>query len=309
MSVTDLLKHGAVRDLLDPLLPSIPVKLDVPLKVPPGSKNYSLVGTAFDYALRFELQRRSPDITTRRWLAESSLQLLDLRARALKARSGSADQIAHATGDFSKAQKIVERAKACISTYIQDPNPSAKSRTDMVAHAIRLARLDVVYRAGLIDREFSVAHRDDVQNILQLLKIAPYKALGSDGALHLNPTFGRFSEMVGGADADVISGGVLIDFKAVLDASLRKSYRRQLLSYVILALAARSEDATFPKVESIGVYFARHAHLWTMPVATFTKKSSFADVSADYLDYAATVYSGANKKTLSNLVSRIRKVG
>ncbi len=52
----------------------------IPVKVEPRTKNYSLVGAAFDYLLRFELQRRAPHAirsTGRRdgtWFVRSSWQ-------------------------------------------------------------------------------------------------------------------------------------------------------------------------------------------------------------------------------------------
>ena len=37
---------------------------------PPLTKNYSLVGTAFDYLLRFHLQRWNPEANTSDWIAQ-----------------------------------------------------------------------------------------------------------------------------------------------------------------------------------------------------------------------------------------------
>lgn len=306
MSVTELLRDPSVRDMLDGVLPRMPAKVDVPLHAPPVSKRYGLVGTAFDYALRFELQRRHPNAHTKAWVAESSLQALLMRPGSLEdAPSAFADAVV----DWSKAKGIVEAAREAVTAYLEESDPGTVVREEMVAHAIRLARLDVVYRAGLVDPEMDVAHKEDVEDIMRLLDIAPYEQLGSDEGLHLNPTFGPFSEMVGGADADAISGGVLIDFKATKSPSLAKDYRRQLLSYVILARAAKANDPAFPGIEAIGVYFARHGHLWTAPVTVFTENAEFEDVSAAYLKHAANVYGGSKRKTWTDIVDRIRKAG
>lgn len=40
--------------------PPPPRALGVPLLIPPRSNRHWLIGTAFDYLLRFELQRRAP---------------------------------------------------------------------------------------------------------------------------------------------------------------------------------------------------------------------------------------------------------
>ena len=53
--------------------PKGPRTLKVELKAPPRTKNYMLVGVAFDYLFRFEMQRLNPSVIARKWVAEHSL--------------------------------------------------------------------------------------------------------------------------------------------------------------------------------------------------------------------------------------------
>lgn len=51
-------------------------KLDKPILAPPLSSNYQLVGIAFDYLLRFHLERINPGSKTSVWAAEEGVLLL-----------------------------------------------------------------------------------------------------------------------------------------------------------------------------------------------------------------------------------------
>ena len=76
MSLTGLIAAPDVRNKLKPLRPKLPRKIRVPLKVEPRSKSYMVVGKAFDYLLRFELQRRAPHTVAKKWVAEYAPDLI-----------------------------------------------------------------------------------------------------------------------------------------------------------------------------------------------------------------------------------------
>jgi len=60
MSLTTFIQRVDARGQLDRVLPKYQRTHDVPLLVPAQTANPELVGTAFDYAFRFEMQRRNP---------------------------------------------------------------------------------------------------------------------------------------------------------------------------------------------------------------------------------------------------------
>jgi hypothetical protein len=76
MSLTSFLERKDVRDRFrqEFAMPGMKVKRE--LLAPPLSNRYSLVGTAFDYLVRFYVERLNPHAITRRWIAEQVL--LDL---------------------------------------------------------------------------------------------------------------------------------------------------------------------------------------------------------------------------------------
>jgi hypothetical protein len=54
MSLTSFLDMQDVIEKVKPLRPGSPRKIDAVLRVEPRSDHYTIVGTAFDYLLRFE---------------------------------------------------------------------------------------------------------------------------------------------------------------------------------------------------------------------------------------------------------------
>lgn len=269
MSVTSLLKLADVRKQLDRLVPDYPRRISAPLVAPPVTRSYALVGTAFDYALRFELERRCPHVQTKPWVAEAAMNVWQISMMTL-----------------TRAETILMNARCDVSTYVKDPAPSVETRATMAAHAIHLAKLDAVYRAAYVDPNMDIAESGDVDDVMRLLDIAPYEELTNPSTLWLNPTFGRYSEIVGGADCDLVSGDRLIDVKVTKNDAILPNYMRQLVSYAILGRGVRNDDPTWPSVRHIGIYFARHGHLWTLPSAAIFENPAYEDVEAWYFERA-----------------------
>jgi hypothetical protein len=69
VSLLRFLAEPDVAAKIKPLRPKLPRKIPATLKVQPRSNRFMTVGTAFDYLLRFELQRRAPHAVAGRWVA------------------------------------------------------------------------------------------------------------------------------------------------------------------------------------------------------------------------------------------------
>ncbi len=78
----------------------------------------------------------------------------------------------------------------------------------------------------------------------------------------LNPTF-TGSRDVGGADADLIVDGCLIDIKASVQPKINPEWLRQLAGYVLLDYTDEQ------RIHSVGIYMARQGVLLTWPLADF----------------------------------------
>jgi hypothetical protein len=177
------------------------------------------------------------------------------------------------------------------TAVIQEARKSLTSPStlpDLAAHAIRLAKLDIILRAGILDSTFELADSGDVAELILLLAEVPFGQLIGPVML-LNPTFGEASEILGGADCDLIVSDTLIDFKTTKEASTDPYYLDQLLGYFLLARRARRNDGTFPIVERVGLYFSRYGHLWTHDVSFWTGRAEFAELEAWFFDHAEEV--------------------
>jgi len=294
MSLTQLVGMSDVAARLKALRPGVPRKIDAPLQVEPRSNRYSMVGTAFDYLLRFELHRRAPHAVAERWIAERAPNMLCAETH---------DGIAVLREDLSGAchlspeeasrrtRAIIENAKTAFAAYIKMKTPKPTKLVNLAAHAIRLANLDEVVRASHpLDPEFEAAAPEDVEDLLAMLAIVPFDSLLQSEAISLNPRFGQSSEMVGGADADLIAGDVLADFKVTKKCVVTTRHLDQLLGYYLLARNQRRLDGEFPEIRRAALYFCRHGYLWVLDASAWLVNPQFVQIEKWFVAHAKEVF-------------------
>lgn len=90
----------------------------------------------------------------------------------------------------------------------------------------------------------------------------PLWDLAKRSPLLLNPTFGKMSALVGGADADILAGSTLVEIKTRQQACIERDDVRQLLGYAILARGCEE----MPRLSSVAVYFPRFGVLHDVPL-------------------------------------------
>lgn len=295
MSLSKFVEMPDVAARLKPLRPQGARKIDALIKVEPQSARYMLVGTAFDYLLRFELQRRAPHAVSGPWMAETASKMivrnigsasvgLDLLHDADPARYLPPEEVAN------RAAALVENAKSSVATYLKEKNPSKSAQGEMAGHALRLAKLDSIYRRQTLDLSFEDVDKGDISELVALLQIVPFDQLTHDKVLLLNPDFGQISKLVQGADADLISGDLLVDFKVVRTAKLDSRMLDQLLGYYLLARKEQTADPQFPPIGRVGIYFARHGFLWSIETSEWISRPEFSEVEQWFFERAAQLF-------------------
>lgn len=182
-----------------------------------------------------------------------------------------------------KATEILSAAKVAHQQFLRTINPTEEEAADAASHALRLAKLDPIYRAGprtrIVEQAVTAVDPLDVQDLVGLWRIIPFEGpmaacLRDD--VWLNPTFGRFSVGIQGADADVIAASTLIDIKTSIHPAV-KPHLAQLIGYAMLAEAYKSEEAPeFPQIEKVGLYFARQGALVEMQLEAARQGPDFA---------------------------------
>lgn len=302
MSVSELIERKDVREALDLIIPPYRRAQQASIQVPPPARGHSLIGTAFDYALRLELQRRCPHARGKAWIAEASVQQVERRLVLLTAArtAGGEGIVFSSNGEpisyrqlrriAARGRRRVENARIFARKHAARRHPDQAWMARLAEHALRLARLDPIFRAGYLGDEVIAENTpEQIEQIVALLGCTPFGALVDSSAMQLNPTFGAWSSFVGGADADLLAGGRLIDVKVTAAANVERSMVRQLVAYLILAERARRDGASIPRITSLEIYFARHGHRWSMEADRVRTNPAYPDVERRFLEIAAQV--------------------
>ena len=252
MSLTSFIKMPEMKMLFKQEFPLSSTKLTGEMKAVPITKNYPLVGTAFDYLFRFYLERENSNCMTKPWVAENSLMLLE---QALEEYGSKAplDMI-----DASNKMKLfLQSAKDIYHEYLNSGNLN----DDLIRITILLAQMDVLYRSGRMYPNFGNVEKGDIEDLRNLISLVNAETFRAENACYLNPTFGYGSELVGGADADLIIDDTLIDVKTTKFLSFTQEHYNQLIGYYILAKLGKINEKEDIPISKIGIYFSRHGVL------------------------------------------------
>ena len=208
MSLTSFISDKEVKAKLKKLFPLPQIKINKEILAQPVSNRYPLMGTAFDYLLRFYLNRINKNVVTSKWVAE----LVPETVREDKEL-------------YKISTKIVCKAKLDYYDYLE----SGKLTRSLLSSAILLAQLDFIYRSGKVVEELGTVHYEDIKDLKKLISIVNPKIFKAKKTCILNPTFGKASVLVGGADADIILDDMLIDIKTTKFFKVQRQAYNQLI--------------------------------------------------------------------------------
>ena len=278
MSLTELITEPGVRAQLSKMIRRPDFGGGRKLLAPPLTKHYTLVGTAFDYLFRFYLKRVNPQAVERScWVAEQAALYMD--GTPMVDANGRFDILPELVTNLDQYGLAVEMRRIMIEArknyqlYLKNGRVTDR----LVRSAIGLAKLDVISRTGRLDlvdlADVDKRDRDDLQ---QLAKMIPTDDFKERAVCVLNPTFGEASQLVGGADADVILDDTLIEVKTVMKCQLQSKYLHQLVGYYCLyRIGGVSGVPADRPLRRLGVYFSRHGYLYTVPVTECWRARDF----------------------------------
>lgn len=249
MSLSSILEESETRKFLKPYIRP-PKMLDRPSVVVRGSSNPSRMGTALDYAIRFGLQARGGYPTDHRIVARGALPIVEgysdwrhYRDTAAAELEGGLADVAEITASPELSERV---ARGCL----------------------RLAALDTIFRAHRIDELLSPPDEVAISELQSLYRLVPWDSLYPQAWGVLNPTFGIGSTLMGGADADVVVDGCLIEIKTIVSIAPALDIVRQLVGYALLANRyGVDEGPEGVSIDMLGIYFARAGHLFRFPLA------------------------------------------
>ena len=258
---------------------------------PPVTKHYKLVGTAFDYLMRFYIKRLNPEATARKWVAESAVRRfifmstdgIEINAQTHEINMDEAFMSEDDTQLLKKFEDIISVAKTNYSEYLE----SGVMTDELIRSAILLAQLDFIYRAGIVDESIGVTDNGDIADLRKLISIVNQNSFRAKGLCILNPAFGEASRLVGGADADLLIDNELIDIKTTMSPEFKRDYFNQLIGYYTLYKLGGIPDTPEPKIENLGIYYSRYGELYTLPVVDVIQASKFPSFMEWFKERAA----------------------
>lgn len=259
MSLTSFLEHNAdVRAQFLAHFTKPDFRLKSPILAPPLTESYGLVGTAFDYLLRFYVEKLNPGTKPSDWVADNGLRIL--LAYADRSRA-------------TEAVRLMAEAKKRYKTFQQSnrtcPSPS------LIEAAIWLASFDAVFRAGVIDVKLQARVPDLlVKDLRKMLSLVPEELFRAKRRCVLNPTFGHGSSLVGGADGDLIIDYTLIDIKTTKHLTFEREFFNQLIGYYALSCIGGIDDCGRGKIKHVAIYYARYGVLHRVSLSECHNRSA-----------------------------------
>ena len=170
MSLTTFLENKDVRAKFSQEFTKPKFDLRKEILAPPITKHYGLVGTAFDYLMRFYVEYLNPPAITSPWVAENAIE--KMRESGLALFQGSVINVN--SNLLDKGEHIISEAKTVYSNYLR-----SGVIDDVVRRAVLLlAQLDTYFRVGIVDNNFGVIDEGD---IVELLLIGFRKNNGENG--------------------------------------------------------------------------------------------------------------------------------
>lgn len=328
MSLTEFVELKGVRKKIDEnfLKPFLGIT-EAEIVAPPRTKHYMLVGTAFDYLFRFWLEANNENVKTLKWLAHDALLSLIGRSwleiekkgyfflyierndiygtqKVYENLSGFLQEPwetidfedYHNSALFRKVCGAIVKAESAYKRYMQNGDLSDK----LIEASIDLAKIDGIFRSGygILD-DFREYDNEDIKDLKKLVEIIPKELFTKANRYLLNPTFGKASMLVGGADCDIIMDYTLIDIKTTKDLKLRIHDWRQLVGYCVLADLAKEELDYFPrKIKEIGIYYSRYGRLWTVDASKIYNNSGYEKFKKWFKETAQSYFSGRGMRRI-----------
>jgi len=264
----------------------------ISLRPDPPHAEYGLVGMALDYRIRYYFAVTPPE----KFVAAQGAMLLAGQVASDPSELNPDWEADRRTWDeFAKGLEVTPMGVDPVGRRLPEAEESALCRACYV-----LACYETLFRAGIGPSWpiVSVGRGGSVRELLALasnavvtdlvqLSWACYQTFGDllgDKAV-LNPTFGRVSQALGGADADLIVGDRLLDIKTSVNPSPTPTEPYQLLGYAL----ADTDDSY--GVRRAGFYYSRRPALvlWSLQELCDELAGKPTDIEAARRDFYTLV--------------------
>jgi hypothetical protein len=293
MSLTSIMRGGFSKEVVKSIpIPKVTLISSSECLACPKTKNYALIGTAFDYLLRSEIKHTCPTAKEQMFVADASI-----RKASLQVLSELVPDKGHTIIDRNSHEIIGIKeldSMECVSKkYHKERDKFIADgilTDDFIETTIRFAKIDTVFRERIyfdVNADIDPLDIEDMRNLYDLIP-ADLKAFHSD--IVLNPTFEKASRAVGGADADFIADGFLIDIKTTKIMQIKNDYWSQIVGYLILEDEFNNSENKTHNLNGVGLYFSRYGRLWTIDADYIYNNPNYKEVKAKLFDLGNKLY-------------------
>ncbi len=290
MSLTSILRRKEMKELFAKYFEKPRGRVASELKAPPRTNHFGLVGTAFDYLLRFYLKQHFPKKTKEQtWVAEAACKILKMRYRMLKKFPAKEKEEDLASTQlrlqiYSEVNKTAEKIIAFSKNSYKRFLKSGYLGKNILKSSLLLAQLDPYLRAGVIDENLGKIDEQDIEDLRNLISLVVLERdFRVDSYCLLNPFFGRGSAIVFGADVDLVIDDEMVDIKTTRIPYIRRDDFNQIIGYYILAcidcIEVGKKKIGAEKIKKIGFYFARYGikHMYSVEELIGDKVPNFIE--------------------------------
>ena len=173
---------------------------------------------------------------------------------------------------YKHSLEIIEKVKSLQENFLE----TGRLSRELIRQTLRMSYIDPVLRSGCGIKDIGKdADQLDIEDIEQQFSLIDDKLFKSKNRCLLNPTFGKGSQLVGGADADLIIDDKLIDIKTTKKLELPLSDFCQVVGYLLLhRIGGTSSGSGEFKIEQLGIYYARYGYLFLFNVKDLISENS-----------------------------------
>ena len=275
-SLTGELKQGGcVLYYLDKILPNLAGYVRS-LKLPTGAplttapqKWEGFIGTAFDHCLRREYASEQPDRIVREGLRSMlSWDYLDDALDGLESKDPAVRAL--------WSERLWDQGTAVNDIFLGITSEMPEERAVYSASADRQFRTIAAKWEGisltpyaneqyeLLTSGGSSLKQHLMDDLRRLMEIARENLVLNKP--EFGTTFGLSSIWIGGADADIIDEGCLIDIKCTKSPK-QTNFLRQVIGYALLDV----DDEH--RLDSVGIYLARQGIFWRVPLDDIARQA------------------------------------
>ena len=244
---------------------------------------YSYLGYTFDYMCRFILQKFQ--------YKYFNIKVDDIYK--LVAKRGY-DRLELDHNEIIEKYKInyVGIIDFIYNNYVYNNDVKIYDYSIILPYAYNLSKLEEIYRnCGFKEFEVSVRFpmgRDSIWILEDLLNLFikefdnKFKLRENNNKIIYNPSFGKYSRSIGGADADIIINDTLIDFKTSSFLNYNNSCiknLKQLVGYYLLNYLNKGDS-----INTLSLYYARYG-IFIEKELTIKEKSILKRMSEIFDNY------------------------